>query len=1554
MTVTNAQEPASEGGWLERVLATAVSVRREAIVLAVLIALAVGSRFYDVGTRVMSHDETTHVYYSWNLFRGSGFQHNPLMHGPMQFHLWALSYFLFGDNDTAARIPTSVMGVAAVALTWVFRRWLGRTGSLVAGALMLISPYMLFYSRYTREDPFVIPEALLMFWAVFSYFETRKSRWLYLLAVSLVLHFATKETAFIYAAQLLLFLAAYLVGDLLREPWPRPVMRVWFLVGLGETLLGAGLAGVIFLRDRAEFAALMPTPTTTVGEAAAAAAAPIPGLSPLIGVGALMAILGLVTMLIALVRTFGRRLRTDFPALDLLIITGTLTLPQLAALFAHILGWNPIEYTDPAIVNKDALVVVVLFAVSILVGLAWDWRRWLIAAGSFWGIFVVLYTTVFTNGFGFMTGLVGSLGYWLEQQPVQRGGQPWFYYAFVQIPVYEYLPAIGVLAAIIVGLVAWIRSLRRRDQNGSRADASAVPTVTGSGFPVTFFLGYWVFTALLAYSYAGEKMPWLTVHIALPMILLAGWAFGRFFDSIDWSRLKDGRAWLDLSVLLLLIVALFSTLGYLFGLNPPFRGTTLEQLQSTTGFLVALITAACAVGYLALHWKGWPASDRLRLAGVLGLAVLAVLTARASFRASFVNFDLANEYLVYAHSAPGVRMIMDQIDDLATRTADGKGLDVGYDDETSYPYMWYLRNYPRVHFFGGTPSRDLLNYPVVIVGAGNWSKVEPILGKRYHAFEFPRLWWPNQDYWRIGWSSIESERNAEQQASGAGELPPMSAWEYSGRVWRHLQPFFTDPAVRHAVWEVWLNRDFTEWAALNNADLSIENWSPADRMKMYVRKDIAALLWDYGVTPASLEPGSLEDPYAKGMTKIQAQVVVGSSGYGTGAVQWAAQRGGGARRERIRRRHVQPSDPAPAAGRHGASGLGRVRRSGADGSPRRDVQRTVGHCRRSRRHGVRRRYLEPSRPAILVYGGVPDHVRHVWTGGDADRFLGAALGGRGQPGAGLRRRHGQQAHRYLRLARPAARAVRRRGPRTGAVGRARRAGDRQPRPGLCGRHVEPACAGVRRNHAQHLHGCARVADGRLVRPVARQQAVSGDQPRGSCVRLRSGRVPRAVFQQRRGLRTGVGRVRRRARPVRPGRRIGVRLGWIGVGGRCRKHAADAIPAESGRAVICGGGAWMKLHEYQSKQLFAQHGIPIPRGRVAMTAAEAKSIAEELRGRVVVKAQVLVGGRGKAGGIRLANSPEEALEIATQILAMQIKGLPVRKVLVDEAANIQAEIYLGVTNDRAARRPVMIASAEGGIEIEEVARTAPSKIARMHIDPLLGLREYQARDLAASIELPRDHWRAFIDIARGLYEAYRDCDATLAEINPLVVTQAQTLLALDGKMVVDDNALFRRPKLAEMRDLDEEAPAEGEARKYGLSYVKLDGDIGCMVNGAGLAMATMDVIKLAGGAPANFLDIGGGAGADKVAAALEIILSDKAVKAVLLNVFGGITRCDEVARGILMALQDVPTQIPMVTRLVGTNEAEGRQLLAEKQMVTATSLFEAAEKAVALTRQGVAA
>lgn len=378
---------------------------------------------------------------------------------------------------------------------------------------------------------------------------------------------------------------------------------------------------------------------------------------------------------------------------------------------------------------------------------------------------------------------------------------------------------------------------------------------------------------------------------------------------------------------------------------------------------------------------------------------------------------------------------------------------------------------------------------------------------------------------------------------------------------------------------------------------------------------------------------------------------------------------------------------------------------------------------------------------------------------------------------------------------------------------------------------------------------------------------------------------------------------------------------------------------------------MKLHEYQSKQIFSRNGIPIPRGRVAATAEEAKLIAQELGSRVVIKSQVLVGGRGKAGGILLAKNHIEAGEFAARILSMEIKGLPIRKVLVDEAASIENEIYLGLTNDRAKRMPVMMASAAGGVEIEEVARMTPEKIFKVHIDPLLGLRDYQARDIAGGIDLPREHWRFFGQIANGLWKAYIDCDATLAEINPLVITSDNRLLAVDGKIVLDDNALFRHPDLAELRDLDVEDPSEIEARKYGLAYIKLDGDIGCMVNGAGLAMTTMDILNLYGGSAANFLDIGGGASSERVTAALKIILSDPSVKAVLFNIFGGITRGDEVAHGILTALREIGTNVPMVIRLVGTKADEGLKILADAQMITAESLVDAAQKAVAISKEG---
>ena len=376
---------------------------------------------------------------------------------------------------------------------------------------------------------------------------------------------------------------------------------------------------------------------------------------------------------------------------------------------------------------------------------------------------------------------------------------------------------------------------------------------------------------------------------------------------------------------------------------------------------------------------------------------------------------------------------------------------------------------------------------------------------------------------------------------------------------------------------------------------------------------------------------------------------------------------------------------------------------------------------------------------------------------------------------------------------------------------------------------------------------------------------------------------------------------------------------------------------------------MKLHEYQSKRVFAQYGVPIPNGEVATTPAQARAIAGKIGKPVVIKSQVLVGGRGKAGGIKLARTPDEAEEVAGHILGMDIKGLTVKQVLVDEAADIRSEIYLGAVLDRSARKVAIMASSEGGVEIEEVAAQTPEKIVTVHAHPLLGMQGFQARQLAYGIGLPKEHIAAFTRIALSLYQAFVESDASLAEINPLVINGDNQLQAVDGKILLDDSALPRQEQLAALRDPDEDSPTEAEARESGLSYIDLDGEIGCMVNGAGLAMATMDIIKLYGGNPANFLDIGGGAGADKVLAALRIILRDTRVKAVLINIFGGITRCDEVANGIVEAINSLSVEVPIVVRMVGVNEDEGRQILAASNLPSADRLSEAVQMAVAAAK-----
>jgi succinyl-CoA synthetase beta subunit len=366
---------------------------------------------------------------------------------------------------------------------------------------------------------------------------------------------------------------------------------------------------------------------------------------------------------------------------------------------------------------------------------------------------------------------------------------------------------------------------------------------------------------------------------------------------------------------------------------------------------------------------------------------------------------------------------------------------------------------------------------------------------------------------------------------------------------------------------------------------------------------------------------------------------------------------------------------------------------------------------------------------------------------------------------------------------------------------------------------------------------------------------------------------------------------------------------------------------------------MNLHEYQGKELFARFGLPVLPGQVAATPEEARDIAASIGGLVVIKAQVQAGGRGKAGGVKLAHHPDEAYERARDILALTIKGLPVRKVLVTQAADIARELYLSIVMDRAKKLPLIMLSAEGGVDIEEVARTAPEKIVKRHI-PLTGIRPYEARALFQPILKDGSLVAQAADILLKLYRVFMEGDCSLAEINPLAITPQGKVLVLDAKVILDDNADFRHRDWETWRDAGDETPGARLAREKGLSYVKLDGDIGCVVNGAGLAMATMDLVKHYGGEPANFLDIGGSSNPDKVTAALRIITGDSHVRAILFNIFGGITRCDDVANGIVASLKASPLPVPLVIRLTGTNEELARQILSDNGLGATTSMDDA--------------
>lgn len=836
--------------WLDRPLTILTHWNIEKVIAVAILLLAVFSRFYMLGERVMAHDEVNHVVPAFELFQGNGYRHDPVTHGPFQFHIVALSYFMFGDNDFTSRIPAALYSVATVALAlFGFRRYLGRAGSLIAGLLFLISPFLLFYGRYTRNEAFIGFYAVVTLYAILRYLDRGDSFSLYLLAIVSAFQFIEKATSYIYTAQLLLFVGFLFLEGVMGVRWPKPAERsrfIWLIGGMLVSLaaaLGFAVWHARLVTRQAEGApAFYITPQFTAEV-----------------IALLAAIVMAVMAMVLLVRNLGWEGIRSQRAFVIMVFIGSLILPLLAALPITMFGGDPLDYSSFGLL-RSGIVLAVLFALSIALGLWWQPRLWLTSAAIFWSIFVVFQTTFFTNSLGLMTGLVGSLGYWLSQQAVERGSQPLYYYVLIQIPIYEYLGALATLVAIWLGI-----RFRRFTSVPGISPASPQPDIPQQAnseeekpyhlhyhedspehprrVPTLGLLVFFTFSSLLAYSLAGERMPWLTLHISVPLLLTSAWGLGFLVDHIQWHQLGSKTLRTTLLAAPILLLSLFALIVSLLGANPPFQGNTTEQLQATSAFLLSsLVFILSAAALLRLPRNGQIG----QIVVLVFFAFLALLTTRTSIMANFINYDHATEFLVYAHAARGPKDVLEQVEEISRRLTGGKDIRVAYDNDALYPFWWYLRHFPNRHWYTDTPTRDLRDFPLIIAGDSTSGRMAPIVQNEFLEFEYMRLWWPNQDYFNL-----------------TGE-----------RIWNALR----DPQMRQAIFNIWLNRDYTLYAQLtNNQNLTLEDWQPSSRMKFFIRKDVAAQVWDYGVIPAvAVEPEV--DPYLDGIGPMNPDVLVGETG----------------------------------------------------------------------------------------------------------------------------------------------------------------------------------------------------------------------------------------------------------------------------------------------------------------------------------------------------------------------------------------------------------------------------------------------------------------------------------------------------------------------------------------------------------------------------------------------------------------------------------------------------------------------------------------------------
>ncbi|HUS94254.1 MAG TPA: flippase activity-associated protein Agl23 [Patescibacteria group bacterium] len=948
--------------FLSRPLLSAINLDVEKTIYLVIILLALATRLWGIGDRVVSHDESLHTQYSYLYYNGDGYNHTPLMHGPSLFHITALSYWLLGDNDTSARIPVALVGVLLVFMPYFLRGWIGKTGALVASFLLLISPYITYYSRYIRHDILIITSALLVFISIVHYLRKRQDKYIWWFALGMALMFTTMETSFIYVAIFGSFLVLALAAKIFTASW---FLDQWrrLLLPLGLVLLALVIFSIGFMGQRAiEKSANAQSEATAVVTDEGFAADPdqelvteadqdLPSaddtLYRWLQIGGIIVLTGGMFLIAFRLRPY----IDEIPEFDLVVLFTTLTLPTATAFLIVMAGKNPLAYTinNCELVGQETMSSIKLFfnqafnetcrdaflsssvlvsagfliltlLVSLLVGIWWNRRRWLIAAVIYHGIFLLLFSSLFSNPAGWTSGMVGSLGYWLEQQAVQRANQPSYFY-FIVLPLYEFLPLLFMLLAgfywaaksrlnkiyaylfgsvllaaftyylinqltnqdavlreemtrmpamvaalivitlavvlFILLLIRWIQTERIGDGDEDDIDGvwDRMNSAVNELFDFVPYLIWWFVVSWVIYTYAGEKMAWLSSHFVVPMVLMAGWYINEKLTSANLGELRTRRFALLTALDLLFLFALGVVLGPLLLGDISIRGQELDNLTNLGRLIGSLIILGTVVYFFRRVGRIFESGTRRRAWIFAIFLFLALLTIRFTYMSSFTNADNVTEFLVYAHGAPATKNeVLPQLEELSLRLHGDKSIQVAFDNDSSWPFTWYLRDYPNRIYFGEEPGRNVTEAPVVIAGSLNWNKVEPILGDDYEQKNYTFLWWPMEEYRNISWKAILGDPDAE-----AGTRRGLG-----------------NPDVRKALWDIFFYRDYEKYSQVYGGTYTAGQWPLRHDLRMYIRKDVLTTIWDHGVDILAAEPPV--DLYAEGELLLSPSLSIGTTG----------------------------------------------------------------------------------------------------------------------------------------------------------------------------------------------------------------------------------------------------------------------------------------------------------------------------------------------------------------------------------------------------------------------------------------------------------------------------------------------------------------------------------------------------------------------------------------------------------------------------------------------------------------------------------------------------